>query len=205
MKSFKISIVAAILSFCLPTLSSAQSNYYFSLTYSPTLPVGDVTNFTDGFSWRGVGVDARFLLNDNVSVGLNTGWNIFREESDGVVSEVIEGEQNTATISGKRFRFTNAVPVLLTTHFHWGEEDEIRPYIGAGAGLYYIHQRVEMGLYSADVDNTRFGVSPSVGVMLPVFYSASLNLGVQYHQAFAIQDYNSVGYFAFNVGLTWGP
>ncbi|WP_417602321.1 outer membrane beta-barrel protein [Owenweeksia hongkongensis] len=205
MKTFKISILVAIISFCLPTASSAQADYYFSLTYSPSLPVGDVANFTGDFSWRGVGIDARFLLNDNVSVGFNTGWNVLREESDGVVSEVIVGENNTATISGKRFRFTNSIPVLITTHYHWGDSDEIRPYIGAGAGLYYINQRVEMGLYAAEEESTRFGISPSAGVMFPAFYNSSLNVGIQYHQAFAANDYNSVGYLAFNIGLTWGP
>ena len=205
MKNFKTAILASLVSLCLPLLSGAQTNYYFSISYSPSLPIGDVTDFTGDFSWRGGNVDARFLINDNVSIGFNTGWNVLRDESDGVVSEVIVGENNTATISGKRFRFTNSIPILINTHYHWGDESDIRPYLGIGAGLYYINQRVEMGLYAAETSNTRFGFSPSAGVIIPAFYDASLNLGLQYHQALGVEDYKSVGYLAFNIGLTWGP
>lgn len=205
MKNLKKAILASIISLCLPLVSGAQSDYYFSISYSPSLPVGDVTDFSGDFSWRGGSIDARFLINSNLSIGFNTGWNVLRDESDGVVSEVIVGENNTATISGKRFRFTNSIPILITTHYHWGDADEIRPYLGVGAGLYYINQRVEMGLYSAEAAKTRFGLSPGAGVIIPAFYDASLNLGIQYHQAFASADYNSIGYLAFNIGLTWGP
>ena len=204
MKSMKTILALSLLAICMPPAIYAQSSYHFTLLYTPSLPLGDVTDFSDGFTWRGVAADARFYVNDNVTVGFFTGWEVFREESDGIVSEAIDLGDLTATISAKQFRFTNSVPLLLTSHYHWGERGDARPYIGLGAGLYYITQRLEMGLYAIEDKTTRFGLAPSVGVILPMSYDTSLNLGIQYNQAFKVDDYTGVGYLSFNVGLTWG-
>lgn len=203
MKSIKLIIALAAI-MVLPISAMAQNGYYFSINYNPSLPIGDVADFTGDFAWRGVGVDGRFFVDDNVSIGFFTGWEVFREESDGVVSRTVQLDDATATISAKEFRFTNSVPLLLTSHYHWGDKGDARPYAGLGAGLYYITQRVEMGLYSVEDNTTRFGLSPTIGVILPAFYDASLNLGLQYHQAFGVDDYNPVSYLSFNIGLTWG-
>lgn len=204
MKSIKTFIAIAAIALCLPVSISAQNGYSFTLSYTPSLPIGDVTDFSGDFSWRGIAADARFFVNDNVSVGFYTGWEVFRQESDGIVSEQVDLGDYTATISAKQFRFTNTIPLLITSHFHWGDDGDARPYIGLGAGLYYITQRAEMGLYALEEKTTRFGLAPSVGVILPATYDASINLGLQYNQAFGVDDYNAVSYLSFVIGLTWG-
>ena len=204
MKFLKPTIVLIALVLGFSQNSYSQNSYSFTINYTPSLPMGDVADFTGDFTWRGVSLDTRFFVNENITVGFLTGWEVFRSESDGVVSEEVNLDDITATISAKQFRFTNSVPLLLTSHYHWGRIGDVRPYVGLGAGLYYITQRVEMGLYALEDETTRFGLSPSLGVMLPVFYSASLNLGVQYNQAFGVNDYSGISYLSFNVGLTWG-
>lgn len=196
-------LALALLLTCGSYSLNAQDDSYIILNYSPAIPMGNVADFSGDFSWRGFELDTRFFINENVSMGIQSGWNVFREESDGVVTQSFENDEGVLTLSGKRFRFTNCIPILATAHYHLGEEGDVRPYIGLGVGAYYIEKRVEMGLYEVNTSKTHFGLSPSLGIVIPGYSDGVVHLGVQYHSAFASGDYDGVNSLAFNIGLGW--
>ncbi len=187
---------------CLCFSAQAQHSHFFGLSYSPALPGGGLSDFTDDFSFRGLNVSGLYLLNPNFSLGFSSGWNVFREASDGIVSEVIKGPERNITLSAKQFRFVNSLPILATANYHF-QSEKFHPYLGLGVGTYYIERRLEMGLYAFREDNWHAGLAPMAGVAFPLGYGAFLHLGVQYNQAFAAQSTSAMSYTSFKIGFWW--
>ncbi|MEM9327452.1 MAG: hypothetical protein AAGA85_17430 [Bacteroidota bacterium] len=198
----KLIYLSVVLVSILTTRSYSQSSFTH-LEYAPSIPVGNVTDFTGGFQWRGLGFGAGWFVQDGLTVGFQTGWNVFRDETDGIVSAVVETDNSNITLTGKQFRFINAVPILLTSRYYI-EGSQVWPYIGAGVGTYFASRRTELGLRTFSEDSWHFGVAPEVGIVVPTYSESSFTLGLQYHQAFAAGDNDGIGYLAIKIGVGWG-
>ncbi len=178
-------------------------NSFTYLQYAPSLPVGEVTDFTGNFQWRGFGFGASWFLQDAVTIGFETGWYVFRDETDGAVSEVIESDNSTITITAKQFKFINSVPVLATARYYM-EGSQVWGYVQMGIGGYYNEKRLELGLRTVTEDAFQFGIAPEIGIVIPTYSESSFTMGVQYNQAFATSNFDGVGYVAFKIGVGWG-
>ncbi len=111
-------------------------------------------NFIENFSFRGLGIEARYLpeRGGKYSFGFNVAWNVLNEKND------FGTERNTislpnADVTGTQLRYFNAVPVLANASYYFGDRGGIRPYLGINAGTYYIERRVEIGLVAITEDN----------------------------------------------------
>ena len=56
------------------------------VTYDVSFPLGDMKNYIDKTSWRGFGIEGRWLVRPNITLGLSWHWNTFYETT----SEIIE-------------------------------------------------------------------------------------------------------------------
>ena len=56
------------------------------------------------------------------------------------------------TINAKSWRYVYTLPVLITTHYYIGE-GWIKPYIGIGAGIYYIEQELQFSTFRIEEKN----------------------------------------------------
>lgn len=191
------SIVLIGLSLVLTQSINAQS-LYTSLTYNTGLPVGSTSDYISQYSWRGVGFEANWFLNDDMTLGVSTGWNVFYEEKTG------EFTQDTKTVTGTRQHTINAFPVLMDWRYHFNEPYEFRPYVGMGVGAYWINKSDEMGVFYSQYRQFQLGLSPVVGVLVPVG-QVYLNAGLRYNVAFKTQDDYTmdVTYLGINVGIAW--
>lgn len=195
--------VSLLLTIILITNASAQRRPIglAGINYSTGFTTQDTRNFIKEFSWRGLGLEYKKFLNMRISLGFSTGWNIFDEKrTDPLILE-------NGTISGTQLRFINAFPLLVTSHLHFGKpRSGFRPYLGLGAGAYYIIQRLEIGVMMLEVDNWHFGLMPELGVLIPT-ESVFLIISAKYNYAFAGsksigKDAIDISYVSLHVGVS---
>ena len=176
-------------------LACAQQGYT-SLSYNTAAPLGDTKDFIQTYSWRGISLESHWFLSDNVTLGGYLGWNVFYEKTSGDFSE------GTQTLSGTQQRYLNAIPLIAEGRYHFGDEGTIRPYLGFGLGTYRTLQRTEMGIFRSENNNWQFGLTPAVGILIPVGPTA-LQLGIRYNIAFETDDAIGHSYLGINLGVAW--
>ncbi len=189
------------------TSGEAQAqDWWWGITYNmsatsslPGSSDSDVT-FVDDFSFRGVGLEARYVPNrgGNLSYGFSGSWNVLNEKTDEVVS--LPG----ASISGTQLRYFNAVPLLVNAHYYFGSRGGIRPYAGINAGTYWIERRVDIGISSVKDDNWHFGWAPELGIIVPMGRpEVALIANARYNWAFSAGGSGDQKYWGFNVGFMY--
>jgi outer membrane protein W len=149
------------------------------INYSMGLTTQETNDFINEFSWRGFGLEYKKFLNMRLSLGFNTGWNIFTEKrTDPIILE-------NGTIRGTQIRFINSFPILVTAHLHFRKpRSGFRPFVGLGIGTYYILQRLEIGVIKLEEDNWHFGLTPELGILIPT-KSVFIIISAKYNYAFA--------------------
>jgi hypothetical protein len=180
-----------------------KEQWYGSFTYSVSLPQGDTKEFTDEISWRGIGLDYRYVIDRAYSVGLFFGWNVFYERREGV-SEVENG-----AIYGTSDRTLNLFPIMVNYHYYFGERKSIRPYVGINAGGYIVNQQFAIGIFLWEDDSWQWAVAPEAGVVIPVERDFGLIVNGKYNYAFTGEtvfgeDMNNT-FWQINVGVVWEP
>ena len=197
---YKTKVVALVL--CLTFIVSAraysQSQKFIGFSYQVSTPLSDTKSFTDDFSFRNVGFDARSEIRRNVTVGLSLGWNVFGAQTNEVVSiGAFDG-------SGTQRRFVNAFPILVTTHYYFGLPGSMgpRPYVGAGVGTYYIDNRLEVGTVAINDSNWHFGVAPEAGIVFSLNRDTAAFVNARFNYAVKSGNFTHA-YWGFGVGLAW--
>ncbi|GJM28659.1 MAG: hypothetical protein DHS20C17_12940 [Cyclobacteriaceae bacterium] len=168
-----------------------------SVTYSFGLPTGDLKDFVESSSARGVVFEARNLQSDKFSVGFSVGWQVFKDRLEGTFS------QEEVDITGTQVRYVNTIPIMVTGHYYLGEPGGVRPYVGAGIGTVSSLQRVDVGLFQVSNNNWHFGFYPELGVYIPVAFDMGINLSAKYNYAVATSDSFDYSYLALSVGFAW--
>ena len=69
-------MLLAICSFIPLSSGFAQAGHWYGIaSYQVSFPAGDTQDFIEAVSWRGFGLDFRYTVKKNVTVGFVTGWN----------------------------------------------------------------------------------------------------------------------------------
>src|SRR5262245_9195752 len=149
---------------------------YGAITYNMGLPVSDTKDFTDAYSWRGMGLEFRKFVKPTTSVGLSLGWNVFHQEVNGT----LEIGNNRGHATGNQDRTINAFPLMVGFQFYGGHEGGTRPYFGLYGPGYYVEQRLDLGIYSFQDDGWNWGLAPEVGLIMPLQSGTNLILKLRY-------------------------
>ena len=188
-----ISVVLLVIS--LSVAGEAQSNL-FGLTYDVSVPLSDTKEaFDSGPQWRGMGLEGRWYLNKSASLGFAWDWNVFHQ----VVLKTAEFNYGAAT--GYQNRTLNAFPVLMTGHYYLKGSSAVQPYLGLGAGVYYVKRKFNLGILSIDNDAWQFGFAPEVGLLFPMEPGFNLLFKLRYHYGFESGDNKAVSYLGISVGF----
>jgi len=186
-----------------PAVAGAQTNFA-GVTYNFSFPAVDLDHYVGQNSWYGVTVDFRRHLtgNQNVLLGLSTGWYVFYNN----VNQVINVDN--AAISGEQYRNFNIIPILVGATYLIGHGDQARAFVGLHAGPYYARQQLDIGLYSIDKSNWHFGVAPEFGVTFPVQTETDVYFNLRYHYLFSAGDYLGGGaltlpFLTIGAGFAW--
>jgi len=188
--------------------ASVSAQALGSITYNVSVPTANLNDYIDDVSWRGFGIEGRWFTTKNISFGLSFGWNVFNKRSNELIQ--IEDEEISGTVSGTQIRTVNSLPLVATAHYHTGaRKDQFRFYFGTGVGMFYIKQRLEIGLVALESDNWHFGFAPEAGVLLELSKDVTMIVNTKYNYAFSSgttiggNDDNAIAYWGFNIGFIW--
>ena len=185
---------------------SAAAQGLAGFSYNVSLPTSNLKEFVKKTSFGGIDFEIRWFNSNNVSIGLLTGWNLFNEKTNKLIQ--IDDDGLNGAVSGTQIRTVNSFPFTVNAHYYLGSKrDPARFYFGAGAGVYYIRQRLEIGVNTFESNNWHFGITPEAGVLFQMNRYTSLIVKTNYNYAFSAgttvggNNDNSISYLGFSIGL----
>ena len=191
-----------------PVERAAAQEYLGGLSYSFAMPTGDTREFTDNESWLGLNFEGQWFVRPNASAGILFGWNEFHERTDEAI------ELNNGTISGGQYRHLNVFPMLVTGRYYLNNSataigTTVAPYVGASTGMYYVRQLFDLGTTEFTEDGWLFGLSPELGVLIPLRSGSIGMLSARYNYPFNGSDFlgdqaQSFQYWTINLGVSYG-
>ena len=167
--------------------AAAYAQIGIGISGGMNVPMGDFGDkdkggFKSGF---GVGIHGTYALNDNMKVGLNTGYFSY----------------TNAVIDVVTFRI---IPIEATFQYYFAD-DGFKPYAGLGLGMYLGQAAVDGKTDNIDAQN-KFGINPHVGAAyaindnLDVFGQLGYNMIFAKDDATGAVDLNSL---KINIGVMY--
>ncbi len=170
-----------------------------AVTYSVGFGMGDLGDFVNKPSFRGIGIDYRKLVQPNIGVGFTLGWNVFYEEK-AYATYTLDNQ----ALSGKQYRYSNQFPVLLSGTYFLKPGESLNPYVGLGAGTMYSLRNTDMNLYTVEEDAWHFSMVPEIGVQYSVDDATALLIGLKYVNGFKAGDFDKAqSFLSLNVGFVF--
>lgn len=194
----KIIFLTIFCSLLFTTKSFGQAESYMSVQYAVSFGMGDLGDYISKASWRGITVDYRSAVTNNLLVGLEAGWHVFYERKDYDTYTV-----GTETLSGVQFRYQNQVPILATADYLIITDSPLKPYVGLGIGTIYSERNTDMGLYRFQENPWQFALKGELGVLYKVSYSSVIKFAVKYYTGFKTNSLDTQGYLSLNLGMAW--
>ncbi len=178
MKNIKY-ILAGLLMMLALDANSQMVDYYSSVNYSMGIPLGSTADYISNPSFRGFSFEFGRFLSDDLSIGFMVAWNVFNESFDTDTYEL-----ENIRLTGKRYNYINAFPIMASGRYHLRPGAALRPYVGAGMGAYIINKKTDFGLYSEENKNWHFGLYPELGFIAQMSNELFFNIGAKLNQAF---------------------
>jgi hypothetical protein len=176
--------------------------------YDVGFGLGKTGDYIDDTSWRGWGLDFRQYADRSKPFmwGFTFAWQVMSKRTSDTYD--FEKQGVTGAITGVQRRYINTLPFLLTGHWVAGDPKKLRVSVGGGAGVYYIIERLEIGVYDFEASNWHFGLMPEADLQIPFGQDMDIFLAGRYHYAFgAGTSLNGEGvthqYFTVSAGLAW--
>jgi opacity protein-like surface antigen len=176
--------------------AAMAQNSYISWQYSVGFTTGDLHNYIKPVSWRGFDFDYRKFVKPNVGVGFEVGWNVFYEKKP--FDTYTNGKWD---YSGKQYRYSNNVPILVSAAYYINPTEKFTPFIGLGIGTMYSQRDTEMGQYSFELDAWHFAMRPELGVIFNSQDGVGISLSTKYFYGVKTGDLPAEGFFTLNIGL----
>ncbi len=193
----KILYIICTLLVCSVTSMKAQSNTY--LTYGIGFGTGDLGDFISQTSFRGATLDYYKMVQPSVGVGFSLGWNVFYEEKS---FDTYTAENQT--LSGKQYRYSNHIPMLLGANYYMNPGEKVSPFLGANAGVMYTRRNTDMNLYTLEQEAWNFTVQPQIGVQFNNDLSSAMTIMLKYYMGFKAGDLDeNQSYLSLNVGFVF--
>jgi outer membrane protein len=169
----------------------------------PATPLGDMRNFIEKSTLRGLSGSTNWFLNDHITVGATFQWTSFYQKEDRE-TWMFDGGAVTAT-AWKEFYL---IPIYANAKYHFTNELDSRllPYAGLNLGVAYIEQLATVGTYEFENKVWKFALAPEVGTLIPMGIEKSwgLNLMLRYQMAFYNEnDINLLNFLNYSVGVYW--
>ena len=170
------------------------------VTYDVSFPLGDTKDFIDNESWRGIGLEGRWLVTDKIALGVSWHWNTFYEKTDELI------DINNGHVSGNQYRILYTTPLMATAYWYPNsplDKPRYMPYLGIGLGTIWTKERLEIGVVAFEDSAWHFGLTPEAGLMIPIGYYTDFFTSVRYNYAFKSGDSPEYQWWSLNVGFAW--
>lgn len=191
----KILILAA---FSLLVVFTTKAQNSSTLMYNVAVPMGDLKDFINPVSARGLSFDYQYMMTDNVALGFGIGWQVFYEDIG-----FFESTDGTATISGYQYRYLNSFPAHFTATYFLDNGGLVIPYGGLGIGIAYNLRNTDFGMFTIEEDAWQFSLRPEAGLLFDLSYNFAMKLNIRYVQSFKAKDLGAQNYLAFGAGFVF--
>ena len=203
MKKSIIAIIAVVILAGAWSGAKAQDNIT-SVTYQVSVPLGDLENYIGKTSWIGWGIEGRHFRSPDskITLGFSFAWHVFDDELTTTT------QVNNGAVTGYQQRYVNSLPFLVTADYYLDRTvGKIKPYVGVGAGAYYVVEQLNIGVYKDEESTWCFGLEGEAGLQWPVSDVEGL-IAVRYHYAIdAGQTYSGAdedfAYFTAVIGVAY--
>ena len=174
----KLLIIAIVLFGMSPLLKAQMLN----LNYQISVPFGDLKDFTDKASFRGMDLEYHKFVTDRFSMGAAVGWNVFYQDKNHATGDFhFKGNDNLYTMTGNQYRYVNTVPLMLIgRYFLTDGTSAVQPFLGLGAGARWTEKRLEIGQFTSTLSRWQFTFAPEIGMIVPFNDQIALNVGARY-------------------------
>jgi opacity protein-like surface antigen len=180
--------------------AQVRSPLSVNVDYSIAQPLGSVKDYTNKTSFRGWRIGLQYQLNDQLAIGVRTGYQEFFEKLPRAVYPVKGGE-----ISAVQTRTLQVTPILATVQYQLTKPDKaVIPYVGLGVGAAGMEYNTYYGMFSDKYTKWSFMATPEVGINIPFGVGSPLlfNASVQYSYApYKTQEITNYNVVQANVGL----
>jgi outer membrane protein len=190
----KILIILFIVGGSIPVFSQS----FTSIQYSIGFATGDMGDFNSSTSFRGITLDYRKLVQPNIGVGFDIGWNVFYSYMPDDIYT-----QGKVSYSGKQYRYNNQFPLLFAADYYLKPDDKLNPFVGLGIGTMYSLRNTDMGQYRFEQDAWHFALRPEAGFLYEANEGLSLSVTGKYYYGFEAGDLDAQSYFALNFGFVF--
>lgn len=173
-----------ILAICALVLISFTANAQLKLGVGGgiALPMGDFGDAVKtGF---GVNVGGKYMLNDNMALGLDLGYHMFSAKEE---------------VDGYDLKFS-VIPIAPSFTYYFATEG-FKPYAGVNVGFYMGKTKVEYEGVSMSTTETKLGFAPILGFEYALGEKMGLDVNAKYNY---ITSDPSTTYLGINVGLVFG-
>ena len=128
----KLLLIAIVLFGMGPLLKAQMLN----LNYQISVPLGDLKDFTNETSFRGMDLEYHKFVTDRFSLGAAIGWNVFYQDKNHATGDFsFKGNKNIYTMTGNQYRYVNTVPLTaIGRYFLTDGTSAVQPFLGLGAG-----------------------------------------------------------------------
>jgi hypothetical protein len=169
-----------------------------ALQYSVGFGTGDLGSYISKPSFRGVTLDFRKLIQPNVGIGFELGWNVFYEGQSGETYT-----RDKLSYSGNQYRYNNQFPMLFAGDYYLQPDQKINPFVGLGIGTMYSLRNTDMSVYTLEQDAWNFVLRPEAGVLIEATPEMSFMICGKYYHGFEAGDLPTQSYFALNFGFVF--
>ena len=200
-------IYIVLLTMLLGYTAQAQTGFTAISWGITTAQSEEMKNFVSSdFNLRGFGVDMRFFIKPRITAGFSLRWDIFSAEMDKRLT--VRSEKLNGDITGKQWRYINTFPIMANMHYYFGNRNNIQFYLGGNAGVSYIRERFDIGVFTLETSNWHFTVVPEAGFTYPFTRETRLYANVRYNYSVPAGssitgDPTAFGYFGIDLGLAF--
>jgi hypothetical protein len=182
----------------LPALAHGQNNFRININYSPSLPVGDFKNVTDGATWRGWEMNLLYQASPRLAVGVGgSSLSFYKKYPQTTFHE--PGSDFTAVVNNA----IELIPIMARVKYNLGTKS-VYPFVGLGAGINVIRYDKYYGEFVDYMHVVRFAAQPELGLHIPFTSSdkVAINLGAGYNfMPFKDGEVDRLDNISFKAGL----
>ncbi len=163
MKSFKYLVLFSFGLLLTAAAFSQQGTWRLNLNYGAAFPGSNMKTMFNDPSYRGFSGAVMYGVTDQLSVGLQAGFQDYYQKNDRKVFAE-EGSDISAVVTHS----VQTMPLVFKGQYKFTTEGRLQPFAALGVGGNLVQYRKYYGQFSESDTKFGFAAQPEVGVHIPV-------------------------------------
>jgi opacity protein-like surface antigen len=177
----KYFIIGSFLFLAARQKAAAQSALEMQVGYEVNLPSGSFRNYITNPAFKGFTAGLAYPINDQLSVGIDVGFNDYYQKYPRQVYEEGKGSAISAVVSNS----IQQIPLMINASYTLLRNGMIRPYVGAGAGVNLISFDQYLGEFDNPQSKAKLTFRGDAGFLIPLsrYSTTAIKIGAGYQYA----------------------